>query len=138
MRGLEIFQHSLDEEFRGAIGVDWILRRILPDRESVWDTISGAGARKHEVPRANVAHRLQECQRAYHIVPVILSGVGHGFPDISEGSKVHHRFRFIAAHDFVEPCSIKDVALFERPPSHGPFVAVDKIIVGDGQVACTA
>ena len=85
-----------------------------------------------------VAHRLQECQGAQHIVSIILSGVGFGFPDISEGCKVHHRFRLIAVHDLIEPRSIKDVALFERPPSHGPFVAVDKIIIGDWEITRTA
>jgi hypothetical protein len=51
---------------------------------------------------------------------------------------VHHRFRLIAVHDLIEPRSIKDVALFERPPFHGPFVAVDKIIIGDRQVTGVA
>ena len=63
-----------------------------------------------------VAHRLEQRERAEHVVVVVATGLGHRFADVGIRGEVHDRLGPVPAQDGVERCAIARVGDLERAP----------------------
>jgi hypothetical protein len=131
---MEIGEHALDHQLRGAIGIDRGLRQRLVDRNPVGNAVGGAGARQHELIDAVISQGLEQRQRADDIVAIVLSGVRDRLANVGERRKVQAGARTILLDSPVESGPIEDVALFERSPFGGPIVSRRQIVENNGLI----
>src|SRR5690606_17349363 len=94
-----------------------------------------ACAREDEAGDAMVARGLEQRQRAHDVVAVVFAGIGDRLAHIGERREMHDGGWSITVDHLVEPRPVENVAALQGAPPDGPLVAVDKVVVGDRQIA---
>ena len=132
MRPVEVGEDALDHQLARAVGIDRRLRMVFVDRHPVRDAVRRAGAREHEPADPCVAQRLEQRERAEHVVVVVATGLGDRFADVGIRGEVHDRLGPVPAQDGVERIPIARVGHFERAPRQVAQAGAFQVIEADG------
>ncbi len=109
----------------------------LGDGDFLRHAIHGGGGRKHKSLATMVTHGFKDGEGATGIISIKRARVLDRNTHLNESGKMNHAGGLIFGKDIVEECAITYIALNERPPLHGPLVAVGKIVENNGSIAAS-
>ena len=127
-------QCAFHHEFRKAVRVDWVLRRVLGDRHFVRLTVGGGRARKNKSPNPGRPHGFEQFKSCRHVVLIVHGWMLHRFADQRIGRKVHDRFDLFLLHDPHQQRTICQIALNENLFRDTFPMASGKIVVDPNRV----
>ena len=125
----EVAAHKLHHQFRLAIGVDRLLRRLLCDGHMFRLSIGGTGRRHDEVLDARQRHGAQQRKRACHVVVVVQAWLRDGLAHIGEGREVDHGVGLEPTQGLAHQLGVANVALNQVTPVDEVPVAARKIVI---------
>jgi hypothetical protein len=127
-------EHALDQEFRFAIGVGGMKRRIFRNRSGFGIAVEGGGGGENEALDTGTQHRFQQGEGVGGIVAEKTLGRFHGLAGFDEGGEVHHGVELTFAEGFCETIGVSEVADDEIGAlDDGLAVSVAEIVEdGDG------
>src|SRR5205085_9581752 len=89
VRALKMRQRALDSKLRLSVTVDGMLRMRFGDWRLLRLAVSCARRRQNEIPHRFGRHRLEDIERADHVVALVARRLVHRLADIEKGGEMH-------------------------------------------------
>ncbi len=123
VRGRDVGQHALDHGLRRAVRIGGADRKVLADRQRVRIAVDGGRRTEHQPLDVGPRHRVDQRQRAGHVVVVVHQRLCDRLADRLQAREVDHRDDRVRREDTFERGRVAHVGLDED--RRGPRDALD-------------